>query len=80
MLRSLLLRFTLTAAILALAMTAVTLWLCRFSFAGLTAMTRSTAAPNKPSSDNRGHTTGNARLVANQTGISDLRDWEEAIR
>jgi hypothetical protein len=40
----LLLRLTLTAAILALTMTAVILWLCRFSFAGLTAMTRSKLA------------------------------------
>jgi len=41
---SVLLRFTLTAAILALTMTAVTLWLCRSSFVGLTGMARGKAA------------------------------------
>jgi len=41
---SLLLRLTLTAAILALTMTAVILWLCRCSFVGLTGMSRGKAA------------------------------------
>ena len=40
---SLLLRLMLTTVVLALTMTAVTLWLCRFSFAGLTGMARGKA-------------------------------------
>jgi len=37
---SILLRISMTAAVLALAMTAVTLWLCRSGFLGLTGITR----------------------------------------